>query len=110
MGKKPSRVASREKWANLKTVTPMPHISIAVITPTHLTHTVLQWKKPLDCEEGMEKSYKKGQSEKTLANNREGLSLSDTHTFHRCLADCITFSQRQEPPDADQLWSVLKSP
>lgn len=38
VGKKPSRVASREKWANLKTVTPMPHISIAVITPTHLTH------------------------------------------------------------------------
>ena len=37
LGKKPSRVASREKWANLKTVTPMPHISIAVITPTHLT-------------------------------------------------------------------------
>ena len=80
-GNNPSRVASREKWANLKTVTPMPHISIAVITPTHLTHTVLQWKKPLDCEEGMEKSYKKGQSEKTLANNREGLSLSLTHTL-----------------------------
>ena len=38
VGKKPSRVASREKWANLKTVTPMPHIAIAVITPTHLTH------------------------------------------------------------------------
>lgn len=79
---------------------------------THTPHTLFcNGRNRLTVRKGWKKATRRANQRRLWQIiGKDSLSLSLSHTFHRCLADCITFSQRQEPPDADQLWSVLKSP